>query len=172
MKSPQAAPESVLVDRGPRRPQKVWTVNRPTALERSGPQISANPGGPFRGPGRVNHAGLRAVPALGWLTLRVRLSRAVYATLVAVGTTAAFQVVVTYFFPQNLDFWADFMPRQIMASLLGNRSAESWVYYYIKLGGMIGMWVGQHAPQRIDRMVLCNTAAKIRDSTLLTNAVR
>ena len=29
------------------------------------------------------------------------------------------------------------------------------------------MWMGQHAPQRIARMVLCNTAAKILDTTLL-----
>ena len=27
------------------------------------------------------------------------------------------------------------------------------------LGGMLGMWMGIHAPDRIDRLVLCNTAA-------------
>lgn len=37
----------------------------------------------------------------------------------------------------------------------------------LSLGGMIGMWLGQHAPERIDRLVLCNTAAKIADATLL-----
>lgn len=31
----------------------------------------------------------------------------------------------------------------------------------LSMGGMIGMWLGIHAPDRIDRLVLCNTAAKI-----------
>lgn len=31
----------------------------------------------------------------------------------------------------------------------------------LSMGGMIGMWLGTHHGQRIDRLVLCNTAAKI-----------
>jgi 3-oxoadipate enol-lactonase len=31
----------------------------------------------------------------------------------------------------------------------------------LSMGGMVGMWLGIHAPQRIDRLVLANTAAKI-----------
>jgi 3-oxoadipate enol-lactonase len=31
----------------------------------------------------------------------------------------------------------------------------------LSMGGMTGMWLGVHAPMRIDRLVLCNTAAKI-----------
>jgi len=31
----------------------------------------------------------------------------------------------------------------------------------LSMGGMIGMWLGVHAPQRIHRLVLCSTAPKI-----------
>ncbi|HEX6959267.1 MAG TPA: 3-oxoadipate enol-lactonase [Ferrovibrio sp.] len=31
----------------------------------------------------------------------------------------------------------------------------------LSMGGMTGMWLGVHAPDRIDRLALCNTAAKI-----------
>jgi 3-oxoadipate enol-lactonase len=29
------------------------------------------------------------------------------------------------------------------------------------MGGVIGMWLGVHAPERLNRLVLCNTAARI-----------
>lgn len=31
----------------------------------------------------------------------------------------------------------------------------------LSMGGMIGMWLGVHAPSRLHRLVLCNTAARI-----------
>jgi len=31
----------------------------------------------------------------------------------------------------------------------------------LSMGGMIGMWLGVHAAERIDRLILCNTAARI-----------
>lgn len=31
----------------------------------------------------------------------------------------------------------------------------------LSMGGMIGMWLGSHAPERLRKLVLCNTAAKI-----------
>jgi 3-oxoadipate enol-lactonase len=31
----------------------------------------------------------------------------------------------------------------------------------LSMGGMIGMWLGVHAPKRLNRLVLCNTGAKI-----------
>jgi len=31
----------------------------------------------------------------------------------------------------------------------------------LSLGGQIGMWLGAHAPERIERLVLCNTGARI-----------
>ncbi len=36
----------------------------------------------------------------------------------------------------------------------------------LSMGGMVGMWLGIHAPQRIDRLVLANTAAKIGTAEL------
>jgi 3-oxoadipate enol-lactonase len=34
----------------------------------------------------------------------------------------------------------------------------------LSMGGMIGMWLGVNAPERLDKLVLCNTAAKIGSS--------
>jgi 3-oxoadipate enol-lactonase len=31
----------------------------------------------------------------------------------------------------------------------------------LSMGGMIGMWLGAHAPERLNQLVLCNTGAKI-----------
>jgi 3-oxoadipate enol-lactonase len=31
----------------------------------------------------------------------------------------------------------------------------------LSMGGMIGMWLGVHAPERLNKLVLCNTGAKI-----------
>jgi 3-oxoadipate enol-lactonase len=31
----------------------------------------------------------------------------------------------------------------------------------LSMGGMVGMWLGIHAPERIQRLVLCNTAARM-----------
>ena len=31
----------------------------------------------------------------------------------------------------------------------------------LSMGGMIGMWLGVYAPERLDRLILCSTAAKI-----------
>ena len=31
----------------------------------------------------------------------------------------------------------------------------------LSMGGMTGMWLGVHAPERVERLALCNTAAKI-----------
>jgi 3-oxoadipate enol-lactonase len=34
----------------------------------------------------------------------------------------------------------------------------------LSMGGMIGMWLGANAPERLNKLVLCNTAAKIGTS--------
>jgi 3-oxoadipate enol-lactonase len=31
----------------------------------------------------------------------------------------------------------------------------------LSMGGMVGMWLGAHAPERVEKLVLCNTAARI-----------
>jgi len=37
----------------------------------------------------------------------------------------------------------------------------SVIFCGLSMGGMIGMWLGVNAPERLDALVLCNTAAKI-----------
>jgi len=37
--------------------------------------------------------------------------------------------------------------------------ARRFHFLGLSIGGMIGLWLGQHAPERIDRLVLSNTAA-------------
>jgi 3-oxoadipate enol-lactonase / 4-carboxymuconolactone decarboxylase len=39
--------------------------------------------------------------------------------------------------------------------------AARFHYMGISIGGMVGMWLGAHAADRVDRLVLCNTAAKL-----------
>jgi 3-oxoadipate enol-lactonase len=41
----------------------------------------------------------------------------------------------------------------------------------LSLGGMIGMWLGTHAPDRIDKLVLCNTAARLGSSEMWNNRI-
>jgi len=39
--------------------------------------------------------------------------------------------------------------------------AARFHYMGISIGGMVGMWLGAHAADRVDRLVLCNTAATL-----------
>jgi len=48
-----------------------------------------------------------------------------------------------------------------MAGMLDALKIEKINWCGLSMGGMVGMWLGIHAPQRIDRLVLANTAAKI-----------
>jgi 3-oxoadipate enol-lactonase len=45
--------------------------------------------------------------------------------------------------------------------LLDSLELESIHFCGLSMGGMIGMWLGIHAPDRLQRLVLCNTAARI-----------
>lgn len=40
-------------------------------------------------------------------------------------------------------------------------AAPRFAYLGISIGGMIGLWLGAHAPERIERLVLSNTAASL-----------
>lgn len=52
---------------------------------------------------------------------------------------------------------------------LGIRSAH---YCGLSMGGMTGMWLGIHAPDRIDRLVLANTSAKLPPRDLWDGRIR
>jgi 3-oxoadipate enol-lactonase len=43
-------------------------------------------------------------------------------------------------------------------ALLDERGIERTSFCGLSLGGMVGMWLAEHAPERIDRLVLCCTA--------------
>src|SRR5215472_8956405 len=45
--------------------------------------------------------------------------------------------------------------------LLDTVGVECGHFCGLSMGGMTGMWLGVYAPDRINRLVLCNTAAKI-----------
>ncbi len=45
--------------------------------------------------------------------------------------------------------------------LLDHLHIERAHFCGLSMGGMIGMWLGAHHPERIERLVLCNTAARI-----------
>lgn len=49
-------------------------------------------------------------------------------------------------------------------ALMDHLSIERAHFCGLSIGGMIGMWLGIHHASRFDRLVLCNTAAKIGSS--------
>jgi 3-oxoadipate enol-lactonase len=46
-------------------------------------------------------------------------------------------------------------------ALMDHLDIERAHFCGLSMGGMIGMWLGAHHPSRLDRLVLCNTAARI-----------
>jgi len=48
-----------------------------------------------------------------------------------------------------------------VVGLLDGLGIERAHFCGLSMGGVIGMWLGVYAPERINRLVLCNTAAKI-----------
>lgn len=48
-----------------------------------------------------------------------------------------------------------------VVGLLDELRIERTDFCGLSLGGMVGMWLGVHAPQRLGRLVLCNTAPRI-----------
>lgn len=45
--------------------------------------------------------------------------------------------------------------------LIDALNLKRMIFCGLSMGGMIGMWLGVNAPERLDALVLCNTAAKI-----------
>lgn len=57
--------------------------------------------------------------------------------------------------------WTIEMLARDVLSLLDHLGIRRCLFCGISVGGMTGMWLGIHAPDRIDKLVLVNTAAKI-----------
>ncbi len=66
-----------------------------------------------------------AVPLLAWLTQLTKFTRAMTATLVAVLTFCVILVATFLLFPESIEFWEGFWQAQVMASLTGERGANS-----------------------------------------------
>ena len=46
-------------------------------------------------------------------------------------------------------------------ALLDSHGIERCIFCGLSLGGMIGIWLGIHAPERLEKLILANTAARI-----------
>lgn len=58
------------------------------------------------------------------------------------------------------DYKIEQLGRDVVA-LLDFLKIEKVSFCGLSMGGVIGMWLGIHAPERIDHLVVCNTAPKI-----------
>ena len=62
----------------------------------------------------------------------------------------------------------DYQLAQLGRDVLACADAAGWKRFHyagLSIGGMIGMWLAQNAPQRLDRIVLSNTAARVDPAT-------
>ncbi len=73
-----------------------------------------------------------AIPAIAWLALKVRFSRAVIGTLLAVVTFGIILGASFYFYPDSLDFWKGFWNAQVVASLASTRSPGDTHWYLVE----------------------------------------
>ena len=68
-------------------------------------------------------------------------------------------------FPGETWTIADF--GQDCLDLLDFLGLERVFFCGLSLGGMVGLWLGQEAPERVEKLVLANCSAKIEDPSLL-----
>lgn len=65
----------------------------------------------------------------------------------------------------KVPYTLDRLGKDVLAVLDGLK-IERAHFCGLSMGGFTGMWLGRHAPQRIDKLILSNTAAKIGDPDL------
>ena len=73
-----------------------------------------------------------AVPAIAWIALKAKFSRAVVSTLLALGAFALALAATFYFFPESRDFWKGFWQAQVVASLKSQRAAGDTHWHLIE----------------------------------------
>ena len=56
--------------------------------------------------------------------------------------------------------------------LMDNLDLDSVHFCGISLGGMVGLWLAQNAPDRIDKLIIANTTAYTKDPTILQNRLK
>ncbi len=73
-----------------------------------------------------------AVPALAWLTLKAKFSKAITGTLLAMATFTVLFLATSFLFADSVDFWQGFWKNQIMASLKNERAPGDTHWYLAK----------------------------------------
>ena len=73
-----------------------------------------------------------AVPAIGWIALKAKFSKAVFSTLLAMATFALVLLATFYLFPESQDFWKGFWKAQVVASLNSERAAGDTHWYLVE----------------------------------------
>jgi hypothetical protein len=73
-----------------------------------------------------------AVPAITWIALKAKFSRAVFSTLLAIVTCALVLLATFYLFPESQDFWKGFWKAQVVASLKSERAAGDTHWYLVE----------------------------------------
>jgi 4-amino-4-deoxy-L-arabinose transferase-like glycosyltransferase len=73
-----------------------------------------------------------AVPVIGWLALKAKLSQAISSTLLAAVTFTVILFATFYFFPDSVDFWKGFWKAQVVVSLKSARSPGDSHWYLVE----------------------------------------
>ena len=73
-----------------------------------------------------------AVPAIAWLTIKSKLSKAALSTILAIFAFTIILFTVFYLFPDSKDFWKGFWKAQIMASLQNQRAPGDTHWYLVE----------------------------------------
>ena len=73
-----------------------------------------------------------AVPALAWLVLKSKFSKAAISTVLALVVFGVIFLATLYLFPDSADFWRGFWKHQVMASLKSERAAGDTHWYLIE----------------------------------------
>ncbi len=73
-----------------------------------------------------------AVPAIAWIALKAKFSRATISTLLALGAFTLALSTTFYFFPDSRDFWKGFWQAQVVASLKSQRAAGDTNWYLVE----------------------------------------
>lgn len=73
-----------------------------------------------------------AVPAIAWIALKAKLSKAVISTLLAIVTFTVILLATFYFSPDSLDFWKGFWKNQVVLSLKSQRSPGDTHFYLVE----------------------------------------
>jgi len=73
-----------------------------------------------------------AVPAIAWIALKAKFSRAALSTLLAMAAFALVLSATFFLFPESQDFWKGFWNAQVVASLKSERATGDTHWYLVE----------------------------------------